>query len=159
MIDEGDDRFKWRRHLGSCLMGLGRPQEAVEQYRAALPLAKRAEDTAWVTYLICQQLVIDGDTAEARRLAAEGLANHAGFIPEFGWIFAYTDLKAGNSQNASRWAQLALNTPPDGTRLSFRSVDAKRGAREVLACVHGGHVRPVTDAERLMLAEQVAQHG
>lgn len=139
MIADGDDRFKWRRHLGSCLMALGRPQEAVEQYRAALALAQRAEDTAWVTYLICQQLVIDGDTDEARRLAAEALSSHAGFVPEFGWIFAYTDLQAGRNQNASRWAQLVLHTPDDSTRVSFRSLDAKRGAQQILASLHGTH--------------------
>jgi FkbM family methyltransferase len=136
MIDDGDDCFRWRRHMGTCLMGLGRPSDALEQYEAALPLAAHADETAWMRYLICEQYVLAGRLAEARALAATGLADHSGFIPEFGWILAYTDMKADRMQNASRWSQLVLNTPPDKTRIGFRGQNAKRGARQILEMLH-----------------------
>lgn len=136
MIDEGDDCYRWRRHLGTCLMGMGRQAEALEQYEKALPLASHADETAWMRYLVCEQYVLTNRMDEARALAATGLAEHAGFMPEFGWILAYTDMKADRMQNASRWAQLVLNTPPDKTRIGFRGQNCKRGARQILTVLH-----------------------
>ena len=138
MIAAGDDRYKWRRHLGSCLLGLGRRSEAIAEFRRALELAESAEDQAWCTFLLCEHEVLDEQFEAAQARAADGLRHHAGFIPEFGWILAYCQWKAGEYQNASRWAQLVLNTPPDRTRVSFRSKNARRGAGEVLAAIHGG---------------------
>lgn len=138
MIDAGDDRYKWRRHLGSCLLGLGRRKEAVAEFTRALELAESPEDRAWCTFLLCEHEVLDEAFEAAQARAADGLRRHAGFIPEFGWIMAYCQFKAGELQNASRWAQLVLNTPEDRTRVSFRSKNARRGAGEVLAAIHGG---------------------
>jgi FkbM family methyltransferase len=39
-------------------------------------------------------------------------------------------------QNASRWAQLVLNTPPDKTRIGFRGQNCKKGARQILTALH-----------------------
>lgn len=136
MIDEGDDCYRWRRHLGTCLMGMGRQAEALEQYEKALPLASHADETAWMRYLVCEQYVLADRMPEARALAATGIADHAGFLPEFGWILAYTDMKADRMQNASRWAQLVLNTPPDKTRIGFRGQNCKKGAKQILTALH-----------------------
>lgn len=138
MIAAGDDRYKWHRHLGSCLLGLGRRAEGVAALRRASELAESPEDKAWSTYLLCEHEVIDEAFEAAQARAADGLRRHAGFVPEFGWIMAYCQFKAGDLQNASRWAQLVLNTPEDRTRVSFRSKNAKRGAGEILAAIHGG---------------------
>lgn len=137
MIAEGDDRFKWRRHLGSCLAGLGRFDEALAEYRVALTLAQTPEDRAWVSYLICEQLVLREEFEEARTLAADALAQHAGFLPEFGWILGYIDYLVGDDQNASRWAQLVLHCPRDTTRMSLHGLNAHRGARSILENLHG----------------------
>ena len=155
MISEGDDRYKWRRHMGSCLLGLGKRKEAIEQFERALSLAESDEDRAWVSFLLCEHEVLDEHHEGAQARAADALRRHAGFLPEFGWIFAYCQFKAGDHQNASRWAQLVLNTPPDRTRVSFRSKNAQRGAKQILAAIHGapvgGHrilrdiVLPITD--------------
>ena len=136
MIESGDDCYRWRRHRGTCLMGLGRQAEARADYEAALPLALNTHETAWMRYLLCEQYVLEGRAAEAREMAARGLADHAGFIPEFGWILAYTDQTA-NPQNASRWAQLVLSAPSDRTRIGFRGQNCKRGARQILQALHG----------------------
>src|SRR4029077_20151176 len=56
MIDAGDNRYKWHRHRGTCLMGLGRGDEALEEYRVAQRMAESPEDRGWCTYLICEQL-------------------------------------------------------------------------------------------------------
>ena len=117
-------------------MGLGRQPEALADYEAALPLALNSHETAWMRYLICEQLVLTGRTGDARELAAKGLADHAGFIPEFGWILAYTDQNTP-PQNASRWAQLVLVTPSDRTRIGFRGPQCKTGARQILQALHG----------------------
>lgn len=138
MIAAGDDRYKWRRHLGSCLLGLGKRAEAVAEFRRALEMAESPEDRAWCTFLLCEHEVLDEQFEAAQARAAEGLRHHAGFIPEFGWILAYCQWKAGDYQNASRWAQLVVNTPEDRTRVSFRSKNAKRGAGQILAAIHGG---------------------
>jgi hypothetical protein len=136
MIDAGDDCYRWRRHRGTCLMGLGRQAEALADYEAALPLALNTHETAWMRYLLCEQYVLAGRATEARELAARGLADHAGFIPEFGWILAYTDQEA-NPQNASRWAQLVTSSPPDRTRVGFRGQRCQQGARQLLQALHG----------------------
>lgn len=136
MIDSGDDCYRWRRHRGTCFMGLGRQPEALADYRAALPMALNSHETAWMRYLICEQLVLTGQEPEARALAATGLADHAGFIPEFGWILAYTDQEQ-SPQNASRWAQLVLQSPHDRTRVGFRGQKCKLGARQILQHLHG----------------------
>lgn len=137
MIDDGDDRYKWHRHRGSCLLGLGRRAEAVAEFRRALELAETPEDRAWCSFLLCEHEVIDQDYEAAMARAADGLRRHAGFLPEFGWILAFCHYKTGAPQNASRWAQLVLTVPPDRTRMSFRSSHATRGAQEILGCLHG----------------------
>ena len=143
MIESGDDCYRWRRHRGTCFMGLGEQAKALSDYEAALPLALNTHETAWMRYLICEQLVLTGRHSEARALAAQGLGDHAGFIPEFGWILAFTDQTA-NPQNASRWAQLVLNAPSDRTRVGFRGQNCKRGARQLLQALHGaGPIEPV----------------
>lgn len=136
MIDAGDDCYRWRRHRGTCYMGLGRQPEALADYEAALPLALNSHETAWMRYLICEQYVLTGRLDDARALAAQGLADHAGFVPEFGWILAFTD-QSRNPQNASRWAQLVLHTPSDRTRIGFRGQNCKRGASQILRLLHG----------------------
>jgi FkbM family methyltransferase len=147
MIDAGDDCYRWRRHLGTCLMGLGRQAEALEAYEAGLPLATNADETAWMRYLICEQYVLEGRMADARKLAAEGLGDHAGFIPEFGWILSYTDFKADRLQNASRWAQLILHTPQDRTRIGFRGEKCVTGAKQVLMAIHSPQAPDVVEVE------------
>ncbi len=119
---------------------------ALAAYRTALGKADCAEDRAWCSYLICEQLVLRDEWDEARRMAAQGLADHGGFLPEFGWIIAYVDFKRGEQtadeprqalwQNASRWAQICLNMPADRTRVSFRGKQYLRGCREILMTVH-----------------------
>ncbi len=161
MIESGDDCYRWRRHRGSCFMGLGNQPAALADYQAALPLALNSHETAWMRYLICEQLVLVGRTDEARELAARGLADHAGFVPEFGWILAYTDQQK-NPQNASRWAQLVLVTPPDRTRIGFRGQNCKRGARELLQSLHGAQPEEMTtpggvSVRPLMTSAQAAQ--
>lgn len=149
MIGEGDDRFKWWRHLGQCLVGLQRYDEAVEAFETALTKNPGPEERAWTTYLLCEQLVLRQQYQRAHDLAAQGLAQHAGFIPEFGSILAYVQYLAGDYQNASRWAQLVLMVPPDRTRISFRSGQAAPRAKEVLARAH----QPRTPARRLPSGE------
>lgn len=136
MIEAGDDCYRWRRHRGTCFMGLGKQPEALADYQAALPMALNTHETAWMRYLICEQLVLTGRPEEARALAAQGLADHAGFVPEFGWILAYTD-QDRNPQNASRWAQMVLLSPADRTRVGFRGQKCKTGARQILQALHG----------------------
>lgn len=160
MIEAGDDCYRWRRHRGTCFMGLGRQPEALADYEAALPLALNTHETAWMRYLICEQYVLIGRHEEARALAAKGLADHAGFIPEFGWILAYTD-QHDNPQNASRWAQLVLLAPADRTRIGFRGLKCKVGARQVLQALHGAQPedlqqRPPVAVRPLMTPAAVA---
>lgn len=136
MIAEGDDRYKWWRHQGSCRAGIGDMPGALGCYEEALKRAGNPEETAWSTYLICEQLVLRGDHDKARDMAAQALAEHAGFVPEFGWILAYTQFKAGNLQNASRWAQLVVNCPVDTTRVGNRGTNCKSGAKQLLSILH-----------------------
>ncbi len=127
MIDEGDDRFKWWRHMGSCLVGLKRHEEALEAFEEAIKRPHSPEEGAWCRYLTCEMLVLAGRLDEARELAATGLADHAGFIPEFGWILCYTSFKADDHQNAARWAQLVVDCPRDRTRVGqWRDVQLDR---------------------------------
>lgn len=133
MIDEGDDCYRWRRHMATCLLALGRRDEGVVQLQKAHALAVHDEDRAWVWFLLCEQKAVDGDLVGAMRDAAEGLIDHAGFLPEFGWVIARCQYEVGNLQNASRWAQLARDCPDDRTRLSFRGLWARTGARDLLA--------------------------
>ncbi len=159
MIESGDDCYRWRRHRGTCFMGLGNQPAALADYEAALPLALNTHETAWMRYLICEQLVLVGRSEEARDLAARGLADHAGFVPEFGWILAYTDQEK-NPQNASRWAQLVLVTPPDRTRIGFRGQNCKKGVRQLLQALHGAQPEEMTSGvtvRPLMTSASVAQ--
>jgi FkbM family methyltransferase len=137
MIAEGDDRFKWHRHRGSCLAGLGRLDEALEEYRVAVNRAPTGDDRAWVSYLVCEQLLLREEFAGAREIASQQLADHAGFLHEFGWILAYSDYLVGDDQNASRWAQLVLHCPKDTTRVSLRGMNAAAGCRNILENLHG----------------------
>ncbi len=137
MIDDAEDTFRWHRHRGSCLIGLKRIDEGVAEYKLALERAEHPEDRAWVRYLIAEQLVLAERFEEAKRLAAIGLAEHAGFIQEFGWILAFVEYTVGDDQNASRWAQLVTQTPHDRTRISFRSAKASSGPKDILAVLHG----------------------
>lgn len=145
MIDEGDDRFKWWRHMGSCYLGVGDREQAARCFKTALEKDPVAEDRAWTTYLLCEQLVLDDKYKEATELAGIGLAGHAGFIPEFGWIHSYCSHRLGDDQNASRWAQLVIHVPPDRTRVSFRGQNCISGARSMLAMLH--KPEPVQDFE------------
>lgn len=149
MIADGDDRFKWWRHQAQCLVGLQRYDEAIAAFETALTKNPGPEERAWTTYLLCEQLVLKERYQDAHDLAAQGLARHAGFIPEFGSIMAYVQYLAGDYQNASRWAQLVLMVPPDRTRISFRSGQAPARAKEVLARAH----QPRTPSKRLPTGE------
>lgn len=135
MIAEGDDRFKWWRHLGTCHAGLGRMGKALECYEEALKRPHGPEDEARCSYLICEQLVIAGRLDEAHDRAAMGLARHAGFIPEFGSILAWVQMKAGDLENASRWAQLVQICPPDRKRIGHRGKECHQRAQAVLKCL------------------------
>lgn len=137
MIDEGDNCFKWHRHRGSCLAGVGRLDEALAEYWTAHGMAVFAEEKAWSAYLICEQLVLREQFEEAWKMAADALAHHAGYIPEFGWILGYIEYLVGDDQNASRWAQLALHCPPDKTRVSLRGVHCIDGCKNLLHSLHG----------------------
>lgn len=137
MIAAGDDRFKWRRHRASCLAGLGRMDDALDEYWRARERAVFPEDHAWTSYLICEQLVLREDFEGAWELACAALGRHAGFLPEFGWILGYIEYLTGDDQNASRWAQLALNTPKDGTRVSLRGTNCIAGCKSILDNLHG----------------------
>lgn len=163
MIDEGDDRFKWWRHMGSCLVGLGRAEEALEAFREADKRPHSVEEGCWNRYLICEQLVLAGKLEEAKQTAALGLADHAGFIPEFGWILCYTAFKAKDYQNASRWAQLVIQCPSDRTRVGFRGKNCFTGAKQTLEIIHKAEqsqllvhdvVIPLTDK----ISDKIKQH-
>jgi FkbM family methyltransferase len=137
MIEEdGDDRYKWWRHLGTCLTGLGRMDEGLDAYENALKREHGPEDEAWCTYLICELLVLSGRLQEAHDRAAMGLAKHAGFLPEFGWILSYTQMRGGELQNASRWAQLVVHGPKDQTRIGHRGKNCITGAKQALTILH-----------------------
>ncbi len=167
MIASGDDRFKWRRHKGSCLAGLGRFEEALDEYRLAYAIAAQPEERAWSAYLICEQLVLREQFEEAWTMASESLARHAGFLPEFGWILGYIEYLIGDDQNASRWAQLALHFPEDTTRVSLKGVHCVSGCRSILDNLHGqapaGQVRVhhvnVPLDERIGEQVRAALHG
>ncbi len=156
MIESGDDCYRWRRHRGTCFMGLGEQAQALSDYEAALPMALNTHETAWMRYLICEQYVLTGRLEEARGLAAKGLGDHAGFIPEFGWILAFTDQQK-NPQNASRWAQLVLNAPSDRTRVGFRGQNCKRGARQLLQALHGSEPTEPVAVRQLVSHAEAAQ--
>ena len=136
MIEEGDDRFKWWRHRGTCNAGLGNMAMAEHCYREAFTRAACPEDRALSAYLICELLVLRGERDEAHDMAARELALHAGFLPEFGWIMAYVQNGRGEKQNASRWCQLVINSPPDRTRVGNRGKNCIKGARALLAHIH-----------------------
>lgn len=133
MIDDGDDCYRWRRHMGTCLLALGRTDEGVEQLRKAHAMAKHDEERAWAWFLLCEQRAASGEVIDAMRDASLGLVDHAGFLPEFGWVIAQCQHAVGNMQNAVRWAQLVRDCPDDKTRMSFRGTWAKRGASELIA--------------------------
>lgn len=145
MIAEGDDRFKWWRHMGSCLVGVGKMAEGKAAYENALQREHGPEDEAWTTYLICELLVLEGKLTEARDLAAKALPKHGGFIPEFGWIFAYTEFHEGDLQNASRWAQLASTCPRDKTRIGHRGKNCINGSRHLLQILTSTERPPAVD--------------
>lgn len=135
MVDEGDDRFKWWRHMGSCHAGLGRMDRALECYEEALKRPHGPEDEARGVYLICELLVLADRMDEAHDRAALGLARHAGFIPEFGSILAWVQMRAGDLENASRWAQLVQICPPDRKRIGHRGKECHQRAQAVLQVV------------------------
>lgn len=137
MIDEGDDCFRWRRHLGTCLIIDGQPEEGFAHLQKAIELAKHPEDKSWVRFLMIEQHVLAGDLERARREAADALVEHAGFLPEYAYIFAFCEYKAGNLQNAERWAQVSAHCPDDRTRLSFRGNKSRQQAKAMLAILHG----------------------
>lgn len=131
--DECDDRFKWWRHMGSCFSGLGNHLEAERCYREAYARAQHPEDRAWSAYLVAELLVVREAYQEAHDMAARELALHAGFLPEFGWILAYTQSKMGELQNAARWCQLVVSCPPDRTRVGNRGKQCRTGAGQLLS--------------------------
>lgn len=133
MIDEGDERFKWYRHMASCLTGLGRLEEAFAANQKAVELAQTPEDQARARFHVCEHLVLQERYDEARALAAVGLADFAGYMQEFGWILAWCDHKSGSFQNSARWAQIVSQMPRDRTRIGWRSKNAIHGARTLLA--------------------------
>lgn len=137
MIDEGDVRFKWWRHRGTCNAGLGDMAEAERCYREAYAMPGCPEDRALAAYLICELLVLRGEHQEAHDMAARELALHAGFLPEFGWIMAYVQFKRGDAQNASRWCQLIAAMPADRTRVGNRGKNCTKGATALLRHIHG----------------------
>lgn len=137
MIADGDSRFKWWRHAGTCHAGLGNHEAAERCYREAYALAACPEDRALSAYLICELLVLRGEHERAHAMAASELAQHAGFLPEFGWIMAYVQFKRGELQNASRWCQLVVAMPPDKTRVGNRGKNCTKGAVALLNHIHG----------------------
>lgn len=155
MIAGGDDCFRWRRHKGSCLVGLGRHDEGLVEYTAALGHALSDEEKGWIRYLICELLVLKDDLNGAFALAHLGMAEHAGFLKEFAWILAYVEYCSGDNQNASRWAQIALFMPDDKTRTGFRGQNGKAGCEQLLALIHGGKLTRV-GPERTTINGQTA---
>lgn len=119
--------------MASCLTGLGRLDEAFEANQRAIEVAETGEDKARARFHTCEHLVLRERYDEARALAATGLADFAGYMQEFGWIFAWCDYKAGDYQNSARWAQIVLQMPRDRTRIGWKSKNAVHGARQLMA--------------------------
>lgn len=141
-IENDPENPRWRRHYASCLKGLGQHQASVGAARVAIDLFARRdsrEPEGWTRYMMCESLCALEQYEEAATEAAIGLGRHAGMLPEFGSVLAYCEWKretAPSVQNASRWAQLALITPPDKTRSFFRSDVCKQNAYRVLYAIH-----------------------
>lgn len=154
-----EDDLHTRRHYAECLLGVGRENEALEQYflldaRSDLPQYERS----WVTYRIAERLIIAGELDSAKQRAALQLANDPGFIQEFGWLLAHIAAQQKRPHDAALWAEYALGAPVDEGRAGHRSPTWRKGCEDLLARAQAsqGMYRTEDFAERQAFAEDYA---
>lgn len=140
---EGSDAHA-RRHLGECLMIVGRMYEARECFEC---VAQAGDDDAplfertWCRYRLAEMDCVDGHYGAALLRAGGALAEDPGLIQELGWVMAHASAQLGRFTAAALWCSYVLAAPVDYSRGGQRGRTWKAGARELLAAIEAAAAR------------------
>lgn len=143
MIEQEPDQPQWRRHYAECLIGVGRMDEGIEQFRQLLTypgLLPTVE--AWCHYRIAEWEIGQEQFDAAFRRCASALARAPGFIQEFGYLLAHLSIKQKRYAEGVTWAEYALNAPLDMTRGGHRSPTWREGCEGILASARDAQGQP-----------------
>lgn len=106
-VAEHPDDPRWRYYLGDSLAGLGRHEEAVEQFRACTALRGWDEESAWAMFRAAECLLALGRPTDAVDACATGVSRHAG-LAELPWLAAFASWRAGLPAQAVYWARMSV---------------------------------------------------
>lgn len=143
MIEAEPEHPQWRRHYAECLIGVGRPEEGIEQFREMLAVPGLIEVAeAWAHYRIAEWEITQGDLDGAFKRCALAVARFPGFIQEFGYLLGHLNIKRGRPAAGVLWAEYALNAPLDMTRGGHRSPTWREGCEGILRSARDAQGRP-----------------
>jgi tetratricopeptide (TPR) repeat protein len=142
-LEAGSDAHA-RRHLGECLMIVGRMYEARECFEC---VALASEDEAplfertWCRYRLAEMDCVDGHYGAALLRAGGALAEDPGLIQELGWVMAHASAQLGRMTAAALWCSYVLAAPIDYSRGGQRGRTWRDGARELLSAIEAAAAR------------------
>lgn len=105
-IEAAPDNSRHRFYLGVTLRGLGRLDEAVEQFKRCAVISQWPEEAGWSCWEAANLLHILGRNEEALQACASGLMRYPG-IAELCWTAARCSIALGRRDEATDWAKLA----------------------------------------------------
>jgi tetratricopeptide (TPR) repeat protein len=144
MIEQEPTQPQWRRHLAECLIGVGRHEEGIDNFREMLTYPELpASAEAWCHYRIAEWEIGLGELEQAFERCARALAEHPGFVQEFGYLLAHMNILRKRYAEGVTWAEYALNAPLDMTRGGHRSPTWREGCEHILASARNTQGQPV----------------
>jgi hypothetical protein len=143
MLEQEPDQPQWRRHYAECLIGVGRMDEGINQFRALLDYPGLLPSVqAWCHYRIAEWEIGQELYGLAFDRCALALARAPGFIQEFGYLLAHLSIKQKHYAEGVMWAEYALNAPLDMTRGGHRSPTWRDGCEGILASARDAQGQP-----------------
>lgn len=143
MIEQEPDQPQWRRHYAECLIGVGRMDEGINQFRYLLDYPGLLPSVqAWCHYRIAEWEIGHELYGLAFDRCALALARAPGFIQEFGYLLAHLSIKQKRYAEGVTWAEYALNAPLDMTRGGHRSPTWREGCEGILASARDAQGQP-----------------
>jgi hypothetical protein len=143
MIEREPTQPQWRRHYAECLIGVGRHDDGINQFRYLLDYPGLLPSVAaWCHYRIAEWEISQELYGLAFDRCAQALARAPGFIQEFGYLLAHLSIKQKRYAEGVMWAEYALNAPLDMTRGGHRSPTWRDGCQSILASARDAQGNP-----------------
>lgn len=125
-------RSRWVRHLGECLLGTDRYEEATEQWKELQRIAETPDERSWAIYRLCEMDIVARAFHVALQRASLELGQNPGYFQEFAWIMAYAHVSLGANRMAVMWAEHALHSTLDLNRSGHHSLTWQKGCEDLI---------------------------